>query len=157
MARLHVVTVLERKYARLLGCQAKLRRPSLSIAADLAHIEAVLRLFDSKWDKAAVKPITPNLPSRWRKKGDGVRAAFAAIKAAQRPLSATEIARAAFVLTGLVPPCKHELALVGSDLIYSLRNHLGDGLVGVGVRPVRLQVKQPAANTQPIPGSRARP
>lgn len=137
MARQHVVTALERKYARLFGCQIRLRQPSLSLAADLEHIEAVIRLFDPAWDKASVKPVAPKFPSRWRKKGEGVRAAFTVIKAAQRPLSATEIAREAFVVAGMVPPCNDELRLVGTDLIYSLRNHLGERLVGVGERPVR--------------------
>jgi hypothetical protein len=133
MARQHVVTALERKYVRLLGFQMRLRQRSLSLVADLEHIEAVIRLFDPAWDKASVKPVAPKFPSRWRKKGEGVRAAFTVIKAAQRPLSATEIAREAFVVAG----SNDELRLVGTDLIYSLRNHLGGRLVGVGVRPVR--------------------
>ena len=99
-------------------------------------------MFDPAWDKASVKPVAPKFPSRWRKKGEGVRAAFTVIKAAQRPLSATEIAREAFVVAGMVPPCENELWLVGADLIYSLRNHLGERLVGVGVRPVRWALSQ---------------
>ena len=98
-------------------------------------------MFDPSWDKASVKPVAPKFPSRWRKKGEGVRAAFAVIKAAQRPLSATEIAREAFVVAGMVPPCNNELRLVGADLIYSLRNHLGARLVGVGERPVRWAIR----------------
>jgi hypothetical protein len=85
MARPHVVTALEGKYARLLGCQRMLRRPSLSITADLDHIEAVMRLFDPHWDKAGVKPIAPRFPSRWRKKGEGVRAAFLSSRLHRRP------------------------------------------------------------------------
>ena len=156
MARPHVVTALEGKYARLLGFQARLRVPSHSIAADLAHIEAVMALFDHTWDKITIKPIAPRYPSRWRKKGEGVRAAFAAIKAAQGPLSATEIAREAFVEAGMVPPCNNELRIVGTDLIYSLRNHLGERLTAIGDQPVRYWLRPPAANTQPIPGSPAR-
>ena len=66
-------------------------------------------LFDPSWDKASVKPVAPKFPSRWRKKGEGVRAAFTVIKAAQRPLSATEIAREAFVVAGMVVPCNDEI------------------------------------------------
>jgi hypothetical protein len=135
MARPHVVTALEGKYARLLGCQRMLRRPSLSITGDLEHIEAVMRLFDPHWDKAGVRPIAPRFPSRWRKKGEGVRAAFAVIKAAQTPLSATEIAHGAYLVAGLTPPCVEELRIVGTDLVYSLRNHWGEALVMVEGRP----------------------
>lgn len=140
MARPQVVNTLERKYARLSGCQVRLRRPSRSIAADLAHIEAVIRLFDPAWDKAAVKPIAPRFPSRWQSKGEGVRAAVEAIKQADRPLSATEIAHAAYRVCGREPPPRIELRLVGSDLIYSLRRHFGDRLVAIGERPTRWEI-----------------
>jgi hypothetical protein len=137
MARQIVVSVLERKYARLLGCQSRLRRPSLSIAVDLAHIEAVVRLFDPAWNKAVVKPIAPKLPSRWRKKGAGVRMALEVVKKARQPLSATEIAREAFLVAGMAVPCNDELRLVGADLIYSLRRHFGEQLTMIEGRPAR--------------------
>ena len=146
MARTHVVTALEAKYARLLGFQNRLRHPSRSLAADLVHIVAVMRLFDPSWDKNAVKPVAPRFPSRWRNKGEGIRAAFVAIKSAERPLSATEIARAAYLVRGMTPPCNDELRLVGSDLIYSLRRHLGERLIGIEGRPVRWFVTPPASN-----------
>jgi len=152
MARPQVVNTLEAKYARLLGCQNRLRRPSRSIAADLAHIEAVIRLFDPAWDKAAVKPIAPRFPSRWQSKGEGVRAAIEAVRQADRPLSATEIAQAAYRICGREPPPAIELRLVGTDLIYSLRRHFGSELVASGGRPIRWQVMPPAANSLPISG-----
>jgi hypothetical protein len=158
MARQIVVSVLERKYARLLGCQLRLRRPSLSIAVDLAHIEAVVRLFDPAWNKAVVKPIAPKLPSRWRKKGAGVRMALDVVKKVGQPLTATEIAHATYLASGMEPPSPLELRLVGSDLIYSLRRHFGEQLTMIEGRPARwLLVRPPAANTLPIPGLPVRP
>lgn len=147
MARSHVVTALEGKYARLLGCQERLRHPSRSIAADLAHIEAVMRLFDPFWDKASVKPVAPRFPSRWRRKGDGVRSAIEAIKHADRPLSATEIALAAYRTFGREPPAIIELRIVGTDLIYSMQRHFGDRLIVTEGRPRRYRLTPPAANS----------
>lgn len=142
MARPQVVNTLEAKYARLLGCQNRLRRPSRSIAADLVHIEAAIRLFDPSWDKAAVKPIAPRFPSRWQSKGEGVRAAIEAVKQAGHPLSATEIAEAAYRICGREPPSIIELRLVGTDLIYSLRRHFGDDLATIEGRPARWILKK---------------
>ena len=130
MARPHVVTTLEAKYARLLGFQLRLVRPSLSIAADLDHIEAVTRLFHSDWHKGAVKPIAPRFASRWPKKGVGIRAA---ISVAECPFSATEIAHATYLRLGCAAPSTREIAIVGTNLIYSLRRHFGDRLAMIGV------------------------
>ena len=157
MARLNVVSTLERKYARLLGCQARLRRPSLSIAADLEHIEAVVRLFAPAWDKERVKPIAPVMPSRWRKRGHGIRSAIKALKQAERPLTATEIAHATYLAFGSAPPCERELAIVGTDLIWSLRRHFAGALTVIEGRPRRYRLTPPAASSLSTDGSPARP
>lgn len=39
-------------------------------------------------------------------------------------------------MAGTLPPCNKELQLVSTNLIYSLRNRLGERLVGVGISPV---------------------
>lgn len=142
MARKNVVTTLERKYARLLGHQAKMADASLSLTKDMAHIEAVIRLFEPLWDKASVKPIMYRGPSRWARKGQGSRAAVEVVKQAVASLSATEIARAAYLHCGMEPPHNNELRLVGTDLTYSLRNIFGAALVASGTRPVRYRLKQ---------------
>ena len=136
MARPVVVTSLERHYARLRGRQIKLTEPSPEIVDDIAHIEAVLRMFEPEWDGATVRPIAPRGPSRWRKKGEGTRVAIKAVMCADRPLSATEIAREAYMISGLTLPLNNELRLVGTDLIYSLRRLFGDMLVATGECPV---------------------
>lgn len=155
MARRHVITTLERHYARLIGRQIKCATPS--IADDITHVMAVLRMFDPDWDGADVKPIAPRGPSRWRRKGEGTRAAIEAVRRADCALSATEIARESYLVRDMTPPPNDELRLVGTDLIYSLRRLLGERLVATGKRPVRYRLMQPAANSPSTGGLRAMP
>ncbi len=157
MARKHVVTTLERKYARLLGHQAKIKYTSLSLVKDMAHIEAVIRLFEPLWDRDCVKPIMYRGESRWAKKGQGSRAAIEVMKKAAKPLSATEIARAAYLECGMEPPGNDELRLVGTDLIYSLRRQFAGQITMIEGRPRRWMLaatRPPAAN---IPSTDATP
>lgn len=147
MAQPHVISALNRQYARLLG--RRLKQPALSLSEGLAQIEAVARMFQPDWSGADIKPILPRGPSRWLSKGEGTRAAIEAVKQASRALSATEIAREAYLVMGMVPPHNDELRLVGTDLIYSLRRIMGDKLVATGSRPVRYRLKPLAANNPP--------
>ncbi len=143
MARPQVVTTLERKYARLLGLQSKLPSACPALAQDIAHVAAVIRMFEPDWDQSSVKPVMYRGPARWAKKGQGSRAAMEVVRHADRPLSATEIARAAYLHCGLEPPHNNELRLVGADLAYSLRRHFGGALVASGKRPVRYRLRKP--------------
>ena len=140
MARSNIVKTLERKYARCIGAQRA--NPSPSIKSDIAHITAVIRMFDPQWDKQAVKPIAPRTASRWHKRGHGIRAALVAFKAADRPLSATEIARATYVVLGREPPHNDVLRIVGTDLSYTLRIVLGDSLDVIEGRPRRYRLRK---------------
>jgi hypothetical protein len=142
MAQSHVISALNRQYGRLLG--RRLKQPDLmTLQADLAHVEAVARMFEPDWCCAAIKPILPRGPSRWTRKGDGTRAAIEAIKRADKALSATEIAHEAYVIRGMTPPHKDELRIVGTDLIYSLRRIMGDRLEAVSSCPVRYRLRLP--------------
>jgi hypothetical protein len=137
MARRIIVTTLERKYAHLLGCQKRLRYPSLSLAADLAHIEAVVRLFDPSWDKAGVRPVIPSTLSRWGKKGLGMRTAIEILKRADTPLTTRKIATQVLERLGLPKPDRWEFNSLCASFHTSLSHQIGKGLVVVEGRPRR--------------------
>jgi hypothetical protein len=147
MARPHVVTALERKYAHLLGCQKRLRYPSLSLTADLAHIEAVMRLFDPSWDKAGVRPIIPYTPSRWRKKGLGMRTTIEILKRADTPLTTREIATQVLERLSLPKPDRWEFNSLCASFHTSLSHQIDKGLVMVEGKPKRWLLKPLAANS----------
>ncbi len=80
---------LNRKYATTLG---KLRRDPSSnqLRDDLAHLEAVIRMFDPGWD-GNVKPIRPKASIRWGKRGLCTRMAIDVLRTASEPLTIREI------------------------------------------------------------------
>ncbi len=144
MARSHVVTGLEYRYARLLGLQATSQNGER--AANLAHIRAVILLFEPHWDSDAVRPVAPRTPVRWRRKGDGFKFAVQALREAKRPLSATEIAIRALDLSGIdLPPASYH-RIIGTDLSYGLRRLFGDALQIIEGRPRRYRLMPPTSN-----------
>jgi hypothetical protein len=155
MARSNIIKTLERKYARLLGQQRT--TPSRAIAADLRHVEAVLRMFEATWDRSAVTPIAPRAPIQWGGRGIGVRFAATVLRQARGPLSSTEIARAAYLASGLSMPAPRAVTLSGADLIWSLRRYFGERLAMIEGRPRRYQLMPPAANIQQTPAKDATP
>ena len=140
MGRSHVISGLEARYARLLGRLAK--EGSQRVAADLCHIEAVIRMFDPHWSPDTVKPIAPRTPIRWRRKGDGCHHALQVLREADRPLSATEIATRAIARSGIAPPPHEHHRIIGTDLSYALRKLLGDGLIVIEGRPRRYSIRK---------------
>ncbi|NJS14566.1 MAG: hypothetical protein HC788_08120 [Sphingopyxis sp.] len=140
MARSHVVTGLERRYALLLGLQAK--GATDAIVTDLSHIAAVIRMFEPHWSPDTVKPIEPRAPIRWRRKGDGFQYALQVLREADRPLSATEIATLAIARSGITPPPQQRLRTIGTDMSYGLRKLLGDDLVVIEGRPKRYSYRK---------------
>ncbi|MEP6785081.1 MAG: hypothetical protein ABI898_04985 [Sphingomonadales bacterium] len=157
MARSHVVSGLERRYARLLGAQLKRQHPSAFVESDLASIARVIRMFDPDWDRESVEPVAPRSPRVWGQRGRGVRAAMRVLQEADIPLSPFEIAHAAFAASGLPMPPKRTIMLSGADLIYSLRRHFGERLAVIEGQPCRYFVTPPAANSPPTGGSGAMP
>jgi hypothetical protein len=84
-----VLYPLIRRYAMTLG---RLRRDPSSnqLRDDLVHLEAVIRMFNPAWD-GNVKPIRPEAPIRWGRKGLATRAAMAVLGAAKEPMTVREI------------------------------------------------------------------
>jgi hypothetical protein len=140
MARSNTILSLERKYARLLG--RALKAPSKAISRDIAHVEAVIRMFDPNWCGASIQPVAPRTPCRWRKRGDGLRLALQVLREADGPLSATEIATRALTISGRATPSESDHRIIGTDLSYLLRRHLGAALVEIEGRPRRYQIVQ---------------
>ncbi len=92
MAESHVVSGLVAKRSELTGLvnhyQAEIRR----IAADLAHVDAAIKLFDPDYDLRTVKPTAVRVLNPWFEHGDVGRWALDALRLASVPLSTREIA-----------------------------------------------------------------
>ena len=95
----HVVSALTKRRAELSG-QAEAHRAHLAkIAADLVHLDAVIRQFDPTHDLAAIRPKRPRGPDVARR-GERSRALLAVLREAAEPIPAAEVVRRMMVRQG---------------------------------------------------------
>ena len=92
MADTHVLAALTRKYAAMLGELRQCVGRSEKLRADLAHVEATIRLFREDWDAAGVRATRPRLAYRWNRYGQGVTTALDVLRDAAEPMTARELA-----------------------------------------------------------------
>lgn len=93
MADTHVISALVDKRARIDG-EIKMRRYQITrLEMELAHIDAVIRMFQPSYDiaKIATKRTFGKNPAGTRK-GDGIRMALTVLREAEGPLTSNEIA-----------------------------------------------------------------
>lgn len=122
-----VATALKRKYGELKGRDAYLFADHAAIRADMAHVGAVLAMFDPGADLAAIPARRPKKPNggRW------TRTALGILKRANRPLKAYELARLVMSELG-VPPRPRDAVLNRMRLAVVARAAGGAGLGAVG-------------------------
>lgn len=85
---LYVINALKRRYGLAKG-QLALNPGSNQAAVDLAHLAAVLVMFDPQLDLASIPTVRPYKPQRER----WSRTALRILRTADRPLRARELAR----------------------------------------------------------------
>jgi hypothetical protein len=86
---LYVVAALTKRYARAKGQLGDLLADREAIKADLAHLGAVLAMFEPGIDLVGIPPTRPYKPAR----GRWNRTAMEALRKANHPLKAFELAR----------------------------------------------------------------
>lgn len=107
MEHSQVLYPLIRKYAMKLG-QLRREPASNQLRDDLAHLEAVIRMFDPGWD-GNVKPIRPKASIRWGKRGLATRAAMDVLREATEPLTVRQITERVIARLGI--PADDEAAI----------------------------------------------
>jgi hypothetical protein len=137
MDKSHVISALFRKYCHLMG-QAN-RHPDRAdeYQADMAHVEAVIRLFRPDADLGHLKPIRARNDTRWRKRGYGVRTTIEILRQAGRPLSTREIAEEVMRREGLPLDDVEARRDVCSSLHMSILRRVGKDIVRVDCYPTR--------------------
>ncbi|WP_332770957.1 hypothetical protein [Phenylobacterium sp.] len=130
MAESHVLSALKRRYGQALGM---LRGEPAQAKADLAHLTAVIRMFNPAEDLAAIPPIRPYKANRERWN----RTVLNILKAADRPLKAMELARLVLVAHGIDPTDQRRLFSISCSLQAVLGRLTAKGLVGATGKPRR--------------------
>lgn len=147
MARQHAPTQLEDKYARLLGALQVIDHEVEPIVGVAAIIEkqleierrrkkmleqarayiAAIRAFEPDWDPETVKPIITK--PRIRKHGEGAKAAYRVLKAADRPLTTWEIGKEIASELGIANPDQREKSRLAHIANGACQRSLKRGLV----------------------------
>jgi hypothetical protein len=122
---------LERLHAELGGKILENRKQAARLAADMKHVEAVLKMLDPDYD---VRPIAVRRRklNPWFKRGTVFRHALDVLRTATEPLTAREITFSMLSAAGVAnPDPKAARDLVGS-VNSSLQNNDGNSVQRVG-------------------------
>ncbi len=173
MARQHAATQLEDKYARLMGDlnvidfevepitgitaiidkQIEIQNRKRKMLAKAMALTTAIRAFEPDWNPEKVKAIrtTP----RVRKHGEGAKAAYRVLKAADRPLTTWEIGKGIATELGLTAPDHREKSRLANIANGACQRSLKRGLVERHEgEPIRWSVRRrpsAAASSPPTP------
>jgi hypothetical protein len=98
-----VLAGLIRKRATLSGEIEALRTRVANLQADLAHLDAVIRIMDPASDPEAIRPKVPRNRCDWFGRGELARLAMDAVREAPESVAALDIARTVMLRKGLEP------------------------------------------------------
>jgi hypothetical protein len=103
------------------------------IGADMAHLGAVVLMFDPNADLSAIQPIRPYRANR----GNWARSALDCIRTAERPITTIELARAVMVKERVPLDDRTALNSIICSLHAVLRKRVEDGSIRAYGRPKR--------------------
>jgi hypothetical protein len=152
MSEPHVISALKAKHVPVKGQIVALDKQATQLRIDLDHIEHVIRMFQVDWRADNADGAVPRKPSRWDKRGQGIKTALTVLREASEPMTAREIVLAVWDRTGLPVPAKQELYRITSTFNAALRRRVGHGVVAVDGNPFGSLHALPRRET-PVPVS----
>jgi hypothetical protein len=132
---LYVIAALTKRYGRAKGELGLLTADREKVKADMAHLGAVLAMFEPGIDLDAIPPRRPYKPAR----GRWNRTAMEVLRKANHPLKAFELARLVMSAQG-VPPDRATLYSIGYSLQAVLVRLERQGLVVATGKPRRWSI-----------------
>ena len=92
MAELHVIDALRNKRAELAGVLRQLEQQLVQQRADLAHVDATMRLFDPDIRPNDIRPKQPRARNAWFRQGECLRLIYDELREATQPVTTRELA-----------------------------------------------------------------
>jgi hypothetical protein len=92
MAELHVIGALRNKRAELAGMLRQLEQQLVRHRADLAHVDATMRLFDPDIRPKDIRPKQPRARNAWFRQGECLRLIYDELREATQPVTTRELA-----------------------------------------------------------------
>ena len=112
-------------HARLTAELAANLEASNRIAANIGHVEAVIRLFDPAYDVRRIPGRRRNVGNPWFKRGTMFRAALDVLRKANEPLTTMDITRRIIAAKGGREPTREQLRKVDAGLRSCLNGNEG--------------------------------
>jgi hypothetical protein len=92
MAELHVIGALRHKRAELAGMLRQLEQQLVQQRANLAHVDATMRLFDPDIRPKDIRPKQPRERNAWFRQGECLRLIYDELREATQPVTTRELA-----------------------------------------------------------------
>jgi hypothetical protein len=91
MAETHVIGALRNKRAELAGVLRQLEQQLVQQRANLAHVDATMRLFDPDIRPKDIRPKQPRERNAWFRQGECLRLLYDELRAATQPVTTREL------------------------------------------------------------------
>lgn len=130
------MAALKRAYGERLGRAADLLADRERLKAELAHLAAVMRMFDPGIDVAAIPGIRPHRPDR----GRWNRTALKILREANAPMRGRDLARRVMLAQGLDPSDHKRRCSIEASMQSVLLRLARMGLVQITGKPRRWSI-----------------
>ena len=102
MAELHVIGALRNKRAELAGALRQLEQQLGQQRADLAHLDATMRLFNPDIRPNDIRPKQQRARNTWFRPGECLRLIYDELREATQPVTTRELAEGANRYSGVM-------------------------------------------------------
>jgi hypothetical protein len=120
MAETHVIGALRNKRAELAGVLRQLEQQLVQQRANLAHVDATMRLFDPEIRPMDIRPKQPRQRNAWFRPGECLRLIYDELREATQPVTTRELAERIMRLKGIPPADSDRRERVQKTLLASL-------------------------------------
>lgn len=120
MGEPHVISALSNKRAELAGIVSQLERQLAQQHANLAHLDATMRLFDPDIRPNKIRPKQQRARSIWFRPGECLRLIYDALREAAQPMTTRQLADRIIRVKALPMADDRQRALVQKTILGSL-------------------------------------
>jgi hypothetical protein len=120
MAEQHVISALSNKRAELAGLVSQLERQLAQQQANLAHLDATMRLFNPDIQPSRIRPKQPRARSVWFRPGECLRLIYDELREAAQPMTTRQLAERIIRVRALPMADDRQRELVQKTILGSL-------------------------------------
>jgi len=120
MGEPHIISALSSKRAELAGIVSQLERQLGQQQANLAHLDATMRLFDPDIRPNTIRPKQQRARSAWFRPGECLRLIYDELRDAPRPMTTRELAERIMAVKAMPMADDRQRELVQKTILGSL-------------------------------------